>query len=185
MPPFLAISTQWERACHPLRSDFASLVFPLCRNPSYATEYLMAPGFCFSFHLEGSAFLLYLKKNISPLPHPFSPAGGRWFETTGELEVISYPGRLICLAGAPETVLIHRMLYMERAFWISFLEDRRICQDLFFSSPPAPTHLTNAFLLRNVVPYCRLSLLELLNFYPLLLMSIQLLHGFSHSASAR
>lgn len=99
-----------------------------------------------------------LLKNISPLPRQFSPAGGRWFETTGTLEAIRYPGRLICLAGALETVLIHRMLYMERAFWISFLEDRRICQDLFFSSPLAPNPQPRQCLLtEKCSPYCRLS----------------------------
>lgn len=141
MPPFLAISNPWESACHALHSDFAPLVFPLCRNPSYAADYLTAFGFCFSFYLEGSTFLHYLKKNISPLSHQFPPAGGRWFEIAAELEVISYPGQLTCLAGALEKVLIHEMLYMERAFWISLLEERRICHDLFSSSPsPNPQH---------------------------------------------
>lgn len=70
-------------------------------------------------------FYLTLKK-ISSLSSQFSPAGGRWFETTTELEVISYPGRLTCLAVAPVKVLIHEVLYIERAFWIQLSRRKEI-----------------------------------------------------------
>jgi hypothetical protein len=96
--------------------------------------------------LERGTFLPYLKKKKSPLSSQLSPAGGRWFETTTELEAISYPGRLTCLAGAPVKVLIHEVLYIERAFWIQFSRRKEILSRFVLLVSLPPQNLQHTYL---------------------------------------